>query len=104
DDGPNAEHRLLRLDLPHHPLGPIAPPSRRLAVCERHVAGVVLDAVEVVAGPELRLGRVQGPLPLELDEPSHRRRLALAEISEDQTEVLLDGIAPDPHPLRERRI
>src|SRR5689334_23150271 len=61
----------------------------------------VLDAVEVVARPHPGPGDPEDTGPLQLREAPHGRRLAFAQIGEDQPEILLHGVAANLDALAE---
>ena len=73
---------------------------------ERQVRDVarVVEPVEIVARPELRCAEFEHALPFEVREAAQRRRLAVAEIREDQAEILLRRIRTQNDFARESRI
>src|SRR6266581_2144415 len=83
-----AEH--LR-DLPQ----PVAVDAAAVHEGAMDVVEGVLDAVEVVAGPDLRPGQAENAIALELTEAPHWWRIALSQIGEDEAEIFPDRIAAD---------
>jgi len=65
---------------------------------ERHVLRVVLELVEVVAGPR-RVGPLEESLPLHTRVAGQGRRIALTHVGEYEPQILLDRIARDPNPI-----
>src|SRR5581483_5128450 len=80
--------------------GVLAAREIRIPVGERHVLRIVLQLVEVVARAR-RAGPLQQSLALHPRVAGEGRRLALANVDEDEAQVFLNRVAPDADAMGE---